>query len=115
MISTGIPGLDDVFHGGIPQSNTILVQGAAGTGKSLMGIQFIHSGAKQYDEPGIIVMFETNPDKLIHDAAQFGWDLPELEKRKKLKIIFTNPQVLEAELRSPNSLLLATAAEMGAK
>ena len=80
-----------------------------------MGIQFIHSGITQCDEPGMIVMFETNPDRLIRDAAQFGWHLADLEKRNKLKIIFTNPQVLEAELRSPNSLLLETAVEMGAK
>jgi circadian clock protein KaiC len=80
-----------------------------------MGIQFIHSGVTQCGEPGIIVMFETNPDRLIRDAARFGWDLADLEKQNKLKIIFTNPQVLEAELRSPNSLLLETAVEMGAK
>lgn len=112
---TGIAGLDDVFQGGIPRSNTILVQGAAGTGKTLMGIEFIYQGVTQYDEPGIIVVFETNPDKLIRDSAPFGWTLEALQTKKKLKIIFTSPQVLEAELRSPNSLLLEAAVEMGAK
>lgn len=45
----------------------------------------------------------------------FGWDLEALEKQGKLKIIFTSPQVLSQELRSPDSLLMETAAKMGAQ
>ena len=55
------------------------------------------------------------PQKLIRDAAGFGWDLEALQQQNKLKIIFTSPQVLSQELRSPDSLLLETAAEMGAQ
>ena len=36
-------------------------------------------------------------------------------KQNKLQIIFTTPQVFGEELRSPNSLLLETANEMGAQ
>jgi circadian clock protein KaiC len=115
VTKTGIQGLDLIFHGGIPRANMILVQGAAGTGKTLMGVEFIYRGIAQYNEPGIIVVFETNPDKLIRDAALFGWTLEELERQNQLKIILTSPQVLEAELRSPNSLLLETALAMGAQ
>lgn len=112
---TGIEGLDSIFHGGIPRANVILVQGAAGTGKTLLGVEFIYRGITSQDEPGIIVVFETSPAKLIRDAAAFGWDLEELQRQNRLKIIFTSPQVLEAELRSADSLLLETAAEMGAQ
>ncbi len=38
-----------------------------------------------------------------------------MRQQKKLKIIFTTPQVLEQELRMPNSLLIEMAAEIGAK
>jgi circadian clock protein KaiC len=115
LTKTGIEGLDEIFQGGIPRSNMILVQGAAGTGKTLMGIEFIYHGITLYDEPGIIVVFETNPDKLMRDSALFGWNLEELQEQNKLKVIFTTPQVLEAELRAPNSLLLETAAQMGVR
>src|SRR5437762_1877295 len=115
LIKTGIAGLDDVFMGGIPRSNTILVQGAAGVGKTVMGMEFIYRGITAQNEPGMIVVFETSPDKLIRDAAQFGWDFQELITQNKLKIVFTSPQVLESELRSPDSLLLETAAEIGAQ
>jgi circadian clock protein KaiC len=113
MTKTGIEGLDEIFHGGIPRSNMILVQGEAGTGKTLMGIEFIYRGITLYNEPGIVVVFETSPDKLTRDSALFGWELEKLQQQNKLKVIFTSPQVLEAELRSPGSLLLETAAEMG--
>jgi circadian clock protein KaiC len=115
LVKTGIAGLDSILLGGIPRTNVIVVEGAAGSGKTLMGLEFIYRGIALYNEPGIIVVFETNPDKLIRDAAEFGWDLNEMQQKKKLQIIFTSPQVFDQELRSPDSLLLETAAEIGAQ
>src|SRR5260370_32518014 len=102
-IQPGIHGLDQIFLGGILKGNVILVEGAAGTGKTLMGVEFIYRGITEHDEPGIIVVFEAAPRKLIRDATGFGWNLDELQQRNRLKIIFTSPQVLDQELRSPNS------------
>jgi circadian clock protein KaiC len=115
LIRTGIYGLDGLFLGGILRGNVILVEGRSGTGKTLLGLEFIYRGITEYDQPGIIVVFETAPKKLIRDAAGFGWDLGELQRQDKLKIIFTSPQVLDQELRSPDSLLLEIAAEIGAQ
>src|ERR1700722_13253640 len=115
LIKTGIRGLDAVLLGGIPRANVILVQGVTGSGKTLMGLEFIYRGVVEYDEPGLVVVFETSPDKLIRDAAGFGWNLDELQKEKKLQIIFTSPYVFKQELHSSDSLLLDTAREMGAR
>src|SRR6202162_3923726 len=115
LIRTGIYGLDGIFLGGVLKGNLILVEGAAGTGKTLLGMEFIYRGITEHDEPGIIVVFETSPRKLIRDATGFGWNLDELQQQHKLKIIFTSPKVLDQELRSPDSLLLETAAEIGAQ
>jgi circadian clock protein KaiC len=114
-VQTGIEGLDNILLGGIPRSNITLVRGATGTGKTVLGLEFIYRGITKYDEPGIIVVFEASPDKLIRDAATFGWDFQELQEQKKLQIVFTSPQVLDQEMRSPDSLLVETAAEMGAQ
>src|SRR6202049_3723094 len=115
LVQTGIYGLDKIFLGGILKGNVILVEGAAGVGKTLLGVEFIYRGITEHDEPGVIVVFETSPKKLIRDAAGFGWNLDELQQQNKLKIIFTSPKVLDQELRSPDSLLLETAAEIGAQ
>lgn len=114
LIKTGIKGLDAILFGGISAANVILLQGVTGSGKTLMGLEFIYRGVVEYHEPGLIVVFETSPDKLIRDAAGFGWDLETLQQQKKLQIVFTSPQVFDKEMRSPDSLLLETAAEMGA-
>jgi circadian clock protein KaiC len=115
LIQTGIKGLDEILLGGIPRGNVILLQGVTGSGKTLTGIEIIYQGITQFNEPGLIVVFETSPDKLIRDTAKFGWKLDELQQEKKLKIIFTSPQVFDQELRSPDSLLIEAAAEIGAK
>src|SRR5262245_47849914 len=115
LIQTGIAGLDDILRGGMPKGNVILVEGAAGTGKTLLGMEFIYRGATQYNEPGMIVSFEVAPQKLIRDAANFGWDLEALQQQNRLKLLFTSPQVLSQEFNSPDSLLLETANAMGAQ
>ena len=78
-----------------------------GAGNTIWGMEFIYNGIARFDEPGIIVVFEVSPDKLIRDAAKLGWDFVDLQARKKLRIIFISPQVLDHEMRSPDSLRIA--------
>ncbi|OFW16584.1 MAG: hypothetical protein A3F70_08555 [Acidobacteria bacterium RIFCSPLOWO2_12_FULL_67_14] len=115
LVKTGISGLDSILSDGIPRGNLILLEGAIGTGKTTLGVEFVYRGASQFDEPGIIVLFEVSPDKIVRDAAQLGWDLPALERARKLKIIFTTRQVFGQELQQADSVLLEEAAEMGAR
>ena len=112
---SGISGLDQLFYGGIPEGNIILVEGPPGAGKTLMGVEFIYRGIIEFGEPGIIVLFETSAERLMKDAVGFGWDLGKLQEENKLTIIYTRPQIFDQELRSPDSLLLEIAGEMGAK
>lgn len=106
IVKTGIAGLDEILTGGIPRGNVILVEGAIGCGKTTMGVEFIYRGAKEFGEPGLIVLFEVSPEKITRDASNFGWDLQELEKQKKLKIVFTTRDVLRQELQQADSVLL---------
>src|SRR5437899_1540819 len=115
VVKTGINGLDEILFGGFPRGNTILVSGAAGTGKTKLGVEFVYRGARHFHEPGMIVLFEVAPDKLVRDAALFGWDLRELERDGRLKIVFTTRQVFQQELLQADSVLLAEAAEFGAR
>src|SRR5512146_2595134 len=115
LVKTGIAGLDDILPNGIPRGNVILVEGAIGTGKTTMGVEFIYRGASQFDEPGIIVVFEVSPDKIMRDAAGFGWDLCKLEQQGRLKIVFTSRDVLRQELQQADSVLLEEAAKIGAR
>ncbi|WEU40753.1 MAG: ATPase [Candidatus Odinarchaeum yellowstonii] len=86
-VKTGIPGLDGILHGGFIRGNNILVSGSAGTGKTIMCLQYIVSGIMNYNEPGVFVTSEELPYELRREALQFGWDLKKLEEEGKLIII----------------------------
>ena len=115
LVRTGIAGLDGILPGGIPRGNVILVEGAIGTGKTTLGVEFVYRGASQFDEPGMIVLFEVSPHKLFRDALGFGWDLEQLERQGRLKIVFTTRDVLRQELQQADSVLLGEASKMGAR
>ena len=115
IVKTGISGLDPILSNGIPRGNVILVEGAIGTGKTTLGLEFVYRGATEFGEPGIVVLFEVSPAKLMRDAGRFGWDLMALERENKLKILFTTRQVFRQELQQADSMLLEEAEKMGAR
>ena len=45
-IPTGIPGLDEILHGGFVSGRTYLVTGAPGTGKTIFGLHFLAAAEK---------------------------------------------------------------------
>jgi circadian clock protein KaiC len=74
---TGIQGLDDITYGGLPRGRNTLVCGVAGSGKTLMGIEFLVRGATQFDEPGVFMAFEETGEELAQNVASLGFDLKE--------------------------------------
>jgi circadian clock protein KaiC len=91
-VAFGIKALDKMISGGFLRGSANLLEGAPGTGKTTLAMQYIYNGIKMYDEPGLIITFEEFPQQYYHDAMQFGWDLKKLEAEEKLKVIFSDPQ-----------------------
>ncbi len=89
---TGIAGLDDITGGGLPRGRTTLLVGGPGSGKTILALQFLVHGAKQEKSPGIFVAFEEKSDRIVGNAQSFGWDLAELQRRKKLFFIDVQPR-----------------------
>ena len=84
----GIPTLDACLGEGIPWGSSVLISGVAGTGKTLLCLEFIYRGAKEFGEKGIFVSFEETPDRLITAAHSMGWDLQEQIKLGNIEIVF---------------------------
>jgi circadian clock protein KaiC len=82
---TGIDGLDEVTNGGLPRGRTTLVAGAAGCGKTLLGIEFLVRGVEQ-GEPGVFIAFEETAGELSTNVASLGWDLEQLCADGKLVV-----------------------------
>ncbi|MBN8729812.1 MAG: circadian clock protein KaiC [Acidobacteria bacterium] len=83
---TGIRGLDELTAGGLPKGRPTLVCGGAGCGKTLLAVEFLVRGATQYDEPGVLVVFEESAQDVASNVASLGLDLDDLVARKLLRI-----------------------------
>lgn len=95
-LSTGIPKLDEMMSGGIPEGDSLLIAGASGTGKSLIATQFIAAGL-EVGEPGIVAVFEERPDEYAERASTFGLDLKTSLTNGNLEIIYLRPLDLSVD------------------
>src|SRR6185437_12352756 len=83
---TGIEGLDEITNGGLPTGRTTLVCGSAGSGKTVLGMEFLLHGILDYGEPGVFMAFEETEKDLQQNIASFGYDLGSLSREGKLAI-----------------------------
>jgi len=83
---TGIPGLDELCNGGLPQGNRVVVSGDPGSGKTVFCLKYLYQGVVTYDEPGVYISLEESVDELLKIANYFNWDLKKLIDEKKLQI-----------------------------
>jgi circadian clock protein KaiC len=90
-LPTGIPGFDQISNGGLPKNRTTLVAGTAGSGKTVLALQFLLAGVRDFDQSGVFVTFEENPDDLMQNVRSFGWDLEGLVKQKKIAVVDASP------------------------
>src|SRR3954465_9097808 len=81
---TGIAGLDEITHGGLPKGRPTLISGSPGCGKTIFGLEFLVNGIQDFDEPGIFLAFEETAEDLIKNVSSLGFDLRKLEETEKL-------------------------------
>jgi len=91
---TGVRQLDAMLGGGFLPGDAALVVGSTGTGKTVMGLQYLVNGATRYNENGLYVTFEQLPQQIYRDASSLGWDLRKLEEQDRLRVICTSPDLL---------------------
>jgi circadian clock protein KaiC len=89
--ASGITGLDEITRGGLPRGRTTLLVGGPGSGKTILGLQFLVHGARHCKEPGIFVAFEETSQRIAGNARSFGWDLPALQKSESLVFLDVQP------------------------
>lgn len=93
-------GFDAITGGGLPRNRTSLIFGGPGSGKTVFALQTMVNGARQFGEPGIFVAFEENSRHILANAASFGWNLPQLEK-KQLLFLYPFPEIAPPVFSSP--------------
>jgi circadian clock protein KaiC len=90
-MATGIAGLDAMMNGGVQPHSTMMALGSPGSGKTLFGLSFLATGAKQ-GEAGLYWGFSETPDRIAAKARSTGLDLPAQGKRGGIEIQWHAPQ-----------------------
>ncbi len=77
-VPTGITGLDDILGGGFPPRRLYLIQGAPGSGKTTLALQFLLAGARAGEKVLYISLSETR-EEVEEVARSHGWPLADVE------------------------------------
>jgi circadian clock protein KaiC len=77
-LSTGISGLDNVLHGGLPMGHVYLIEGDPGAGKTTLGMQFLLQGIA-HDEKVLFVTLAESKTELEKVAASHGFDISKID------------------------------------
>ncbi len=94
---TGISGLDEVTEGGLPRGRPTLVCGGAGSGKTLLGMEFVIRGILDFDEPGVFMSFEETAEELVKNVASLGFDVNKLIAQNRMAIDYVHIERSEIE------------------
>ncbi|MDO9451424.1 MAG: circadian clock protein KaiC [Stagnimonas sp.] len=94
---TGIRGLDEITGGGLPRGRPSLVCGNAGCGKTILGMEFLVHGARDFGEPGVFMSFEEGTEELEKNFASLGVDLQQMVKGGQLSIDYVHIERSEIE------------------
>lgn len=97
-VKTGIPGLDSVISGGLKKNRSVTISGPPGSGKTTFGLQYLYSGANDFDEPGVYVTLSQNLEEVKNDCKSFGWDFDSMISENKILMIDARPFKIKDEL-----------------
>jgi circadian clock protein KaiC len=83
-VPTGVPGLDQITHGGLPKGRTTLITGKSGAAKSILSLQlasnFARAGLKT-----VVFAIEEAPEDLIGSGDSLGLGVSGMVERGVLR------------------------------
>jgi circadian clock protein KaiC len=91
----GISKIDELLGEGVPYGSSMLISGVAGTGKTILLLEFIYRGAKEFNEKGIFFSFEETEERILAVGLGMSWDLLHEIKRGMIEIVFVSqPEII---------------------
>jgi circadian clock protein KaiC len=93
---TGVPGLDEMMGGGIPEGDVLMLTGPAGSGKTTFATQFVAQGLSQ-KETCVVAVFEEFPEAYLARAKTVPLDLSKMIEADRLAVIYLRPLDLSVD------------------
>lgn len=93
-ISLGIQGLDEMLYGGINPGNIIGLVGPAGSGKTILSLQFLHASLKKGNNC-LYISTNHNEKELKSHSLDYGWDFEPFINTKQLTLKSMEPVHME--------------------
>lgn len=112
---TGIKGLDKIISGGLAEHNVVMVRGEAGTGKTLLCLEYLYRGIERYNEPGLFISFAESKKAIMRHGKTFGWDMKKLEEENRLNVIRYEPHEVVSVMEEGGGTIRDTLESMKAK
>jgi circadian clock protein KaiC len=97
-VSTGVPGLDDMLGKGYYRGSSILITGAAGTGKTSLAASFAQATCRS-GERCLYLALEESQQQLSRNMRSIGIDLEPWSKKGLLQVSASRPSVFGLEMR----------------
>lgn len=95
-INTGIKNLDIMMDDGLWRGSTTLIAGPTGSGKTIIGLQFIQEGVKT-GEKGLYVGMQENPVQLMQIMNKFNWPAEEYLKSGLFELLYRSPVEMQLD------------------
>jgi circadian clock protein KaiC len=93
---SGVPGLDEMMGGGIPQGDVLMLTGPAGSGKTTFATQFVAQGLSE-GESCVVAVFEEFPEAYLARAKTLPIDFSEMIEADRLAVIYLRPLDLSVD------------------
>lgn len=95
--SLGVPAVDEMIGNGVFDGSTTLVVGVSGTGKTVVGVEFLVEGARQ-GKPGLLVTLDEHPQQIMRNAEGLDLPLKRFVDQKLVHFYYESPQELELDV-----------------
>jgi circadian clock protein KaiC len=86
-VATGIKEFDSFVEGGFPKGSVVLLAGAAGSGKTIFGSQYLYHGLARLNEPGVYMSLAENRNTFMKNMKRMGMNFKEYEQKGKFKFL----------------------------
>ncbi|MEO7084128.1 MAG: ATPase domain-containing protein [Gemmatimonadaceae bacterium] len=95
-LGTGVPGLDEMMGGGIPEGDVLMLTGPAGSGKTTFAAQFVAEGLRT-GESCVVAVFEEFPAAYLARVKSVDVDFEEMLVANRLAVIYLRPLDLSVD------------------